>query len=69
MWQRPWITSNRISAAQLRGVDLAHIVVEVDPPGGVSTVGDETSIVAVTRDRDGYLYIFNDRSGNYGAVA
>ncbi|MEU5435424.1 terminase family protein [Streptomyces sp. NPDC020719] len=67
VWQWSWITQNRFSAARFRGVDLARIVVAVDPAGGESAVGDETGIVAAARDRDGHLYILDDRSGNRGA--
>ncbi|MFI0912520.1 terminase large subunit domain-containing protein [Streptomyces abikoensis] len=67
VWQWPWITDNRVSAAQLRGIDLARIVVAVDPAGGESAVGDETGIVAAARDRDGHLYVLDDRSGSLGA--
>ncbi|MFH8405279.1 terminase large subunit domain-containing protein [Streptomyces sp. NPDC018019] len=69
VWQWPWITDHRISAARLRGIDLARIVVAVDPAGGESAVGDETGIVAVARDRSGHLYVLDDRSGNRGADA
>ncbi|MFH9425020.1 hypothetical protein [Streptomyces sp. NPDC017529] len=64
MWQWPWITDHRISAARFRGIDLARIVVAVDPAGGESAVGDETGIVAVARDRAGHLYVLDDRSGD-----
>ncbi|MEU2872762.1 hypothetical protein ABZ769_26685 [Streptomyces olivoreticuli] len=67
--QWPWITDHRVSAAQLWGIDLARIVVSVDPAGGESAVGDETGIVAAARDRDGHLYVLDDRSGNLGADA
>lgn len=67
VWQWPWITNNRISAARFRGIDLARIVVAVDPAGGESAVGDETGIVAAAADRDGHLYVLDDRSGNRGA--
>ncbi|MFJ4010335.1 terminase large subunit domain-containing protein [Streptomyces sp. NPDC090026] len=69
VWQWPWITDNRISAAQFRGIDLTRIVVAVDPAGGESAVGDETGIVAAASDRDGHLYVLEDRSGNRGADA
>ncbi|MFF0741545.1 terminase large subunit domain-containing protein [Streptomyces sp. NPDC004111] len=69
VWEWSWITDNRISAAQFRGIDLARIVVAVDPAGGESAVGDETGIVAVATDRDGHLYVLDDRSGNRGADA
>ncbi|MCX5206766.1 hypothetical protein OG897_35845 [Streptomyces sp. NBC_00237] len=65
----PWITNNRISAAQFRGIDLTRIVVAVDPAGGESAVGDETGIVAAATGRDGHLYVLDDRSGNRGADA
>ncbi|MEU1015329.1 terminase family protein [Streptomyces sp. NPDC005898] len=69
VWQWSWITNNRISAAQFRGIDLTRIVVAVDPAGGESAVGDETGIVAAARDRDGHLYVLDDRSANRGADA
>lgn len=67
VWDWAWITDNRISAAQLRGIDLSRIVVAVDPAGGESAVGDETGIIAAARDADGHLYLLDDRSGNRGA--
>ncbi|MER7514013.1 terminase family protein [Streptomyces lavendulae] len=67
VWDWAWITDNRISAAQLRGIDLSRIVVAVDPAGGESAVGDETGIIAAARDTDGHLYLLDDRSGNRGA--
>ncbi|MEU7576779.1 terminase family protein [Streptomyces sp. NPDC041068] len=69
VWQWSWITNNRVTAAQFRGIDLTRIVVAVDPAGGESAVGDETGIVAAARDRDGHLYVLDDRSGNRGADA
>lgn len=69
VWGWAWITNNRISAAQLRGIDLCRIVVAVDPAGGEPAVGDETDIVAVARDTDAHLYVLDDRSGNRGADA
>lgn len=69
VWDWAWITGNRISAAQLRGIDLSRIVVAVDPAGGESAVGDETGIVAAARDAEGHLYVLDDRSGNRGADA
>ncbi|MCY0961624.1 terminase large subunit domain-containing protein [Streptomyces sp. H27-H5] len=69
VWDWAWITDNRISAAQLRGIDLSRIVVAVDPAGGESAVGDETGIVAAARDAEGHLYVLDDRSGNRGADA
>lgn len=69
VWDWTWITDNRISAAQLRGIDLSRIVVAVDPAGGESAVGDETGIIAAARDASGHLYVLDDRSGNRGADA
>ncbi|MCY0933865.1 hypothetical protein [Streptomyces sp. H34-S4] len=69
VWDWAWITGNRISAAQLRGIDLSRIVVAVDPAGGESAVGDETGIVAAARDAEGHMYLLDDRSGNRGADA
>ncbi|GAA3838652.1 phage terminase large subunit [Streptomyces coacervatus] len=69
VWQWQWITGSRLSADQFRGIDLARIVVAVDPAGGESAVGDETGIVAAASDREGHLYVLDDRSGNRGADA
>ncbi|WP_274558130.1 terminase large subunit domain-containing protein [Streptomyces spiramyceticus] len=67
VWQRAWIDSARINAVQFSGLDMARIVVAVDPAGGESTVGDETGIIGVGRDFDRHLYLLADRSGSMGA--
>ncbi|MEU4800429.1 terminase family protein [Streptomyces sp. NPDC023327] len=38
-------------------------------PRAESAVGDQTGIVAAARDRDGHLYVMDDRSANRGADA
>ncbi|MGW2861009.1 terminase large subunit domain-containing protein [Streptomyces sp. NPDC001205] len=67
VWKREWIDTARINAVQFSGVDMARIVVAVDPAGGESTVGDETGIVGLGRDFDRHLYVLADRSGSMGA--
>lgn len=67
VWKREWIDTARVNAVQFAAVDLARIVVAVDPAGGKSTVGDETGIVGVGRDFDRNLYLLADRSGSMGA--
>lgn len=67
VWQWSWITANRISPAAFRGVDLARIVVAIDPSGGSSRTNDETGIVASARAADGELYVLADKSGRHGA--
>lgn len=67
VWQRTWIDTARINAVQFSGLDMARIVVAVDPAGGESTVGDETGIIGVARDFDRHLYVLADRSGSMGA--
>ncbi|WP_328403907.1 terminase family protein [Streptomyces sp. NBC_00390] len=67
VWQRAWIDNARINAVQFAGLDMARIVVSVDPAGGESTVGDETGIIGAARDFDRNLYLLADRSGSMGA--
>ncbi|MFJ9799837.1 terminase large subunit domain-containing protein [Streptomyces sp. NPDC101145] len=67
VWQWPWITDHRITAAQLRGVDLTRIVVAVDTAGGADDTNDETGLTAAGRTADGDLYVLADRSGRMGA--
>ncbi|AKZ60710.1 hypothetical protein SAM23877_p001 (plasmid) [Streptomyces ambofaciens ATCC 23877] len=69
VWQWSWITSNRISPAAFRGVNLTRSLVAIDPSGGSGTVNDETGIIAAGRDSDGEHYLFADRSGRHGANA
>lgn len=67
VWQREWINDNRVSVVQFGGLDMARIVVSVDPAGGESAVGDETSIIGAARGYDGHLYVLEDRSASMGA--
>ncbi|MFJ7422760.1 terminase large subunit domain-containing protein [Streptomyces uncialis] len=67
VWQRTWIDSNRTSVVAFGGIDMARIVVAVDPAGGDSVVSDETGIVGAARGYDGHLYVLDDRSGSLGA--
>ncbi|MFD7537628.1 hypothetical protein [Streptomyces sp. NPDC059819] len=67
VWKREWIDSARINAVQFSAIDMARIVVAVDPAGGESTVGDETGVIGVGRDFDRQLYVLADRSGSMGA--
>ncbi|MGA5009064.1 terminase large subunit domain-containing protein [Streptomyces koyangensis] len=69
VWQWAWITTNRISPAALRGIDLSRIVVAIDPSGGAGGAHDETGIVAAGRTADGQYYVLEDRSGRHGANA
>ncbi|GAA1353700.1 terminase large subunit domain-containing protein [Streptomyces beijiangensis] len=69
VWSRSWIDDNRTSVIAFGGLDMARIVVAVDPAGGDSTVSDETGIVGAARGYDGHLYVLDDRSGSMGANA
>ncbi|MEU1327240.1 terminase large subunit domain-containing protein [Streptomyces microflavus] len=69
VWQWSWITGNRVSSVAFRGVDLARIVVAIDPSGGSGRTNDETGIVAAARDTDSDLYVLADKSGRHGANA
>ncbi|WP_078855031.1 terminase large subunit domain-containing protein [Streptomyces sp. NRRL F-5135] len=67
VWQWPWITDNRLTPMQFRGVDLTRIVVAVDTAGGDDDVNDETGLWAGGRDNTGQLYVLADRSDRMGA--
>ncbi|MER5182578.1 terminase family protein [Streptomyces sp. NPDC002896] len=67
VWQRAWITDHRITTAEFGGLDMARVIVAVDPAGGESAVGDETGIIGAARGFDGHLYILEDRSASMGA--
>ncbi|MFE7129366.1 terminase large subunit domain-containing protein [Streptomyces sp. NPDC057638] len=67
VWKRGWISTARITPIQFSGLDMARIVVAVDPAGGESTVGDETGVVGVARGFDRHLYVVADHSGSMGA--
>ncbi len=67
VWKRGWIDSSRLTTIQFSGLEMARIVVAVDPAGGQSEVNDETGIVGAARGYDGNLYVLEDHSGNMGA--
>ncbi|MFG3157259.1 terminase large subunit domain-containing protein [Streptomyces sp. NPDC048219] len=67
IWKWEWIRRHRVSAEQLRGVQLTRVVVAVDPAGGGED-SDEVGIVAAGRDAAGNLYVLADRSGKMGAA-
>jgi hypothetical protein len=67
VWNRDWIKDNRATVVEFGGLDMARIVVSVDPAGGESAVGDETGIVGAARGYDGHLYVLEDRSASMGA--
>ncbi|MER5639408.1 terminase family protein [Kitasatospora sp. NPDC002227] len=67
VWQRAWIDQHRITAVTFGGLDMARIIVAVDPAGGESLVGDETGVVGVALGYDDHLYVLDDRSANMGA--
>lgn len=67
MWQRTWITDNRITTIEFGGLDMARVIVAVDPAGGESSVGDETGVIGAARGFDGHLYVLEDHSASMGA--
>ncbi|MEU3559712.1 hypothetical protein [Kitasatospora sp. NPDC006786] len=67
VWRRAWIDEARITAVQFSGIDLARVVVAVDPSGGDSSVNDETGIVGLGLDYQDHLYVVADESGTLGA--
>ncbi|TKA04846.1 terminase, large subunit [Actinacidiphila oryziradicis] len=67
VWQRAWITDHRLTTVEFGGLDMARVIVAVDPAGGESSVGDETGIIGAARGFDGHLYVLEDRSASMGA--
>ncbi|WP_316521207.1 terminase large subunit domain-containing protein [Kitasatospora brasiliensis] len=67
VWRRAWIDTARITAVEFSGVELARVVVAVDPSGGESSVNDETGIVGLGLDYHDHLYVVADESGTLGA--
>ncbi|MFF2821179.1 terminase large subunit domain-containing protein [Kitasatospora cineracea] len=67
VWQRAWIDKHRLTPVEFAAVELARVVVAVDPSGGDSTVNDETGIVGLGADYDEHLYVLADKSGTLGA--
>ncbi len=67
VWQRAWIDQHRITPVAFGGLDMARVIVAVDPAGGESLVGDETGIIGMAAGYDDHLYVLDDRSGSMGA--
>ncbi len=67
VWKWEWITRNRISPVAFRGVDIARVVVALDPAGGGTVGHDESGIVASARSFDGEYYVLADRSARLSA--
>ncbi|MDH6126063.1 terminase family protein [Kitasatospora sp. GP82] len=67
VWKREWIDQHRVTAVTFSGLDMARVIVAVDPAGGESLVGDETGVIGVALGFDDHLYVLDDRSGNMGA--
>lgn len=67
VWQWSWITANRVSPVAFRAVDLARVVVALDPAGGDTPGHDESGIVAAGRSTDGHYYVLADRTGKHSA--
>ncbi|MGW2845339.1 terminase large subunit domain-containing protein [Streptomyces sp. NPDC001274] len=67
VWKWPWITDNRLTPMQFRGVDLTRVIVAVDTAGGSDDVNDETGLWAGGRDANGHYYVLADQSGRMGA--
>jgi hypothetical protein len=67
VWKWAWITSNRIKPEAWPGITPTRVVVAVDHAGGDSLRNDEVGLVCAARDRDGHLYVLDDRSRTMGA--
>lgn len=67
VWKWPWITDNRLTPMQFRGVDLTRVIVAVDTAGGADDINDETGLWGGGRDSAGQLYVLADRSNRMGA--
>ncbi|MFE6872573.1 terminase large subunit domain-containing protein [Kitasatospora sp. NPDC057692] len=67
VWKRSWIDTARLTPIQFSGLEMARVVVAVDPSGGDSAVNDETGIVGMALGYDDHLYVVADSSGTLGA--
>ncbi|MFJ9690548.1 hypothetical protein [Kitasatospora sp. NPDC101183] len=65
-WKRGWIDTARVTPVQFGGLEMARIVVAVDPSGGDSEVNDETGIIGLAADFNEELYVLADESGTLG---
>lgn len=61
LWTYETLAEQRITAVP-DGVDLARVVVGVDPSGGDEDGNDEQGIIAAGRGTDGNAYVLADRS-------
>jgi hypothetical protein len=67
VWKWAWITGNRLKPEAWPGITPTRIIVAVDHAGGDSMRNDEVGLVCAARDRDGHLYVLDDRSRTMGA--
>ncbi|WP_435651839.1 hypothetical protein [Kitasatospora purpeofusca] len=66
VWKRAWIDTARVTPVQFGGLEMARIVVAVDPSGGDSDVNDGTGIIGLASGFDEHLYVLADESGALG---
>jgi hypothetical protein len=67
VWKWAWITGHRLKPEAWIGITPTRVVVAVDHAGGDSLRNDEVGLVSAARDRDGHLYVLDDRSRTMGA--
>ena len=65
LWRRHYIKRSRLKEDGSWPVDMARIVVAVDPAVTNNPGSDETGIIAVGAGVDGYGYVLADESGRY----
>lgn len=62
VWKSPWIETNRGRTGDFHP-HVTRVIVGVDPAATSKSSSDETGIVVVGLDREGYGWVLDDRSG------
>ncbi len=62
VWKSPWIETNRGKTGDFHP-HVVRVIVGVDPAATSKASSDETGIVVVGLDREGYGWVLDDRSG------
>jgi predicted phage terminase large subunit-like protein len=65
LWQAEWIDRDRLAKNPDRDPDLKRIIVAIDPAVSNNEGSDETGIVVAGVDKNGRMYVLEDKSGRY----
>jgi hypothetical protein len=67
VWKWAWITDHRTPVESWPGIEPTRVVVAVDHAGGDSIRNDEVGLCCAAIDRQGHMYVRDDRSRSMGA--